>query len=352
MLLIEDDEDDFVFINSVLAEVTSARYEVTWARTYERGLEEIRRGAFDICLLDCYLGAKNGLEILSRVTKSATAPPIIVLTGRGDYRVDLRAMECGAADYLVKDQLSAPLLERAIRYSIDRLKSKKALLESETRLKHMAAALLRVQENERGMVAAELHDDFGQLLPAIKLHIESVLERMAPGQSCASNLRALLPSIQDAIERVRKTYTELMPTVLDDLGIIATIGWFCREFQKDHPGIDVKTEFGVGEHEVAPDLKLVIFRIVQDAFKNVALHSGASLIRVSLVGKDRYLCLDIEDNGKGFDIVHAESSAGNHGGLGLMSMKRRAELAGGSFRIESARGSGTSVSVRWPVETQ
>ena len=152
-------------------------------------------------------------------------------------------------------------------------------------MKQLAAALLRVQENERRKVAAELHDDFGQFLPAVKFHIESVLERMDPGDSCAWTLKELIPSIQGAIERVRNMYTELMPTVLDDLGILPTLRWFCREFQKDHPDIDVETQFGVAEHEVAPDLKLVIFRVVQDALKNVATHSGAGLLRVSLVGK-------------------------------------------------------------------
>jgi signal transduction histidine kinase len=87
--------------------------------------------------------------------------------------------------------------------------------------------------------------------------------------------------------------------MLDDLGILATLGWFCREFQKDHPGIDVETEFGVEEHEISPALKLVIFRIVQDALKNVALHGGANHIRLGLAGKDRYLGLEMEDNGRG-----------------------------------------------------
>lgn len=349
VLLIEDDQDDFILLRNVLAEVSSVHYELTWTQTYERGLEEIGRGTYDVCLLDYHLGSKSGLELLARAAKLATAPPIIVLTGQGDYLVDLRAMECGAADYIVKDQVNSPLLERTIRYSIDRLKSKKALLESETQLKHLAAALLRVQEKERRMVAAELHDDFGQLLTAIKFQIESVLQRMDPGDSCAVDLTELIPSIQGAIERVRNMYTGLIPTVLDDLGILATLRWLCREFRKDHPDIGVESRFEVAEHEVAPDLKLVIYRIAQDAFKNVGAHSCASLMKVSLVEKTEHIGLDIGDNGKGFDSVGAMSLAGSHCGLGLMSMKKRAELSGGSFRIESTQGAGTLLSVRWPT---
>ncbi len=352
VLLIEDDEEDFSILEAILSEVSSARYELTWAQTYDRGLEELCRGGYDVCFLDYRLGPKSGLDLLSRVAKSATAPPIIVLTGQGDYRVDLKAMEYGAADYIVKDEVSAPLLERAIRYAIDRLKSQRALRESESQLKHLATALLKVQENERRKVAAELHDDFGQFLAAMKFHIESVLERMEPGDPCAPDLRELIPGLQGAIERVRNMYTELMPSVLDDLGILATLRWFCREFQEEHPHIAVQFEFGISEQAIAHDLKLVIFRIVQDAFKNVAGHSGASQIKLSLSARDDSLSLAVRDNGKGFDIVRALASTSSHNGLGLMSMKRRAELSGGSFTVESAETRGTSVCVRWHIESR
>ncbi len=188
VLLIEDDEDDCILLDRLLAEVSSAQYEVTWIQTYEDGLKELERGIYDVCLLDYHLGSRSGLEILSMVEESPETPPIIVLTGQGDYLVDLKAMKYGAADFLVKDQMSGPLLERAIRYSMDRKKSKDALLESETQLKHLSSALLKVQENERRMVAAELHDDLGQLLTAIKFNIESVLVRMDPGESCTADL--------------------------------------------------------------------------------------------------------------------------------------------------------------------
>ncbi len=349
LLLIEDDEDDYILLARLLAEVVSAQYRLTWVRTYEEGLKEIEKRIYDACLLDYHLGSKTGLEILSGVVQSRETPPIIVLTGRGDYLVDLKAMEYGAADYLVKDQLSGHLLERAIRYSMDRKKSKNALLESETQLKHLSSALLKVQESERRMVAAELHDDLSQLLTAIKFHIESALVRMDPGESCAPHLEALIPDIQAAIERVRNMYTELMPTVLDDLGILATLRWYCREFQKDHPDIMLESEFEVAEQEISEGLKLVIFRIVQDAFRNVAAHSKALHTRLSLVAENGYLKLGIGDNGTGFDVSVAMSPWCTNCGLGLMSMKRRAELSGGSIQIESGEDRGTFIGAQWPL---
>ena len=352
VLLIEDDEDDSILIEGLLAEVAAAKYEVTWIQTYEDGLHELKKGIYDVCLLDYHLGPRDGLEILSTVEEFPEKPPIIVLTGRGDYMIDLRAMKYGAADFLVKDQLSEPLLERAIRYSIERKKSEDALRESERQLKHLSSALLKVQENERRAVAAELHDDLGQMLTAIKFNIESVLVRMEPNDSCTRDLQALVPTIQAAVEQVRNIYTGLMPTVLDDLGILAALSWFCREFQNDHPGIEVGMKSEVSEQDISADLKLEIFRIVQDAFNNVAVHSKADKARVSLIGENRYIRLEIRDNGNGFDVTHTLSGMGENCGLGLMSMKRRAELSGGSFQIESAVGSGTLIKVKWALADQ
>ena len=348
VLLIEDDEDDYILVARLLDEVTLAQYEVTWVQTCEDGLKELYKGIYDVCLLDYLLGSKSGLEILSEVEESPRTPPIIVLTGQGDYLVDLKAMEYGAADFLIKDQMSGPILERAIRYSMERKKSKDALQDSERQLKYLASALLKVQEKERRMVAAELHDELGQLLVAVKFRIEGALEQMTSSESPESNLESLIPCIQAAIERVRNMYTHLMPTVLDDLGILATLNWFCREFQNDHPYIRVESEIEVSEEEISADLKLIIFRIVQEAFKNAADHSGSSHVRVKLIGKNGVLKLGIEDDGVGFDVSNSMSPAGTNWGLGLMSMKRRAELSGGSFQIESVVGSGTFISVQWP----
>ncbi len=352
VLLIEDDEDDSILLEGLLAEVASVKYEVTWSQTYEEGLQELEKGIYDVCLLDYHLGSRDGLEILSIVEESAEKPPIIILTGQGDYMIDLRAMKYGAADFLVKDQMSGPMLERVIRYSMERKKSKDALWESERQLKHLSSALLKVQENERRAVAAELHDNLGQLLTAIKFSIESVLVRMGPDEGCARDLQALIPTIQAAVEQVRDIYTGLMPTVLDDLGILATLSWFCREFQKDHPGIEVGMKFEIGEQDISADLRLEIFRIAQDALKNVAVHSKADHAQVSLIGQDRYIWLDIWDNGNGFDVSHALSQTYPNCGFGLMSMKRRAELSGGIFQIESVAGKGTLVRVKWGMANQ
>ena len=133
VLLIDDDEDDFVLTRELLAEIGSARFELAWAPRYEAGLQALRDGAHDVYLLDYHLGERNGLELLREAAACGCRAPIIMLTGLGDREVDLEAMRLGAADYLFKKGLDAPLLERAIRYCLERARTLEALRESEER---------------------------------------------------------------------------------------------------------------------------------------------------------------------------------------------------------------------------
>lgn len=118
VLLIEDDEDDYALLQNMLSENNSTTFDLQWANTYDAGLEGIRRGDYDVCLLDYRLGEKDGVELLREVVTNGCRLPIILLTGQGGYDVDIEAMEAGAADYLVKEQITPHLLERSIRYSV------------------------------------------------------------------------------------------------------------------------------------------------------------------------------------------------------------------------------------------
>jgi len=145
---------------------------------------------------------------------------------------------------------------------------------------------------------------------------------------------------------VRNTSMALRPSTLDTLGILATITWFCREFQATLPGIGVEKVIDIEESDVPDDLKTVLYRILQEAFNNVAKHSEASLVKISLTRADGELALAVEDNGKGFDLPTVTET---EMGFGLTSIGERAELSGGSFLIESAPGRGTTLRVSWSL---
>jgi len=115
VLLIEDDEDDYVLVRELLSEISFTSYELEWAPNYRTALTAACRGAYDVCLLDFRLGECSGLDLLRELTQLGHRKPIILLTGQGDHEVDLEAMRLGAADFLVKGEFNAPLLERSIR---------------------------------------------------------------------------------------------------------------------------------------------------------------------------------------------------------------------------------------------
>jgi diguanylate cyclase (GGDEF)-like protein len=119
VLLIEDDEDDYILTRDLLSEIPNTQYSLAWAAIPEVGWEAIEKQAFDIYLLDHHLGALNGLLLLERAKSNGIQVPIIVLTGQDDRQTDLDAMRAGAADYLVKGQITPQILERSIRYSLE-----------------------------------------------------------------------------------------------------------------------------------------------------------------------------------------------------------------------------------------
>jgi signal transduction histidine kinase len=142
---------------------------------------------------------------------------------------------------------------------------------------------------------------------------------------------------------------DLRPSILDDLGIISTLTWFSRVFQQTYSDIHIDKEIDIVENEVPETLKTVIYRISQEAMNNIAKHSKATLVSLSLKKKEGTIKLIIQDNGSGFDPQATLSPESYDRGLGLSSMRERAELSGGSFSIESMVGKGTTIRAEWPI---
>jgi diguanylate cyclase (GGDEF)-like protein len=118
VLLVEDDEDDFVLTSSLLSEIEGQKVDLEWVANYQDAVRALERSAHDVCLVDYQLGERTGLELLREVAGVNSAAPIIILTSHNGYDVDAEAMRAGAAGYLVKGQVSTPLLERSIRYAV------------------------------------------------------------------------------------------------------------------------------------------------------------------------------------------------------------------------------------------
>ena len=142
---------------------------------------------------------------------------------------------------------------------------------------------------------------------------------------------------------------DLRPSTLDDLGVLATLDWFCREYQKIYSHIRIEKEIGLQENEVSVPLKTAIYRLIQEALNNIAKHSKADLVHLSLQTMENRIELIIKDNGIGFGLEEILSSEKPKKGLGLNSMRERTELSGGVFVIETTPGAGTMIRANWPL---
>jgi len=134
VLLVEDDEDDYFLTKSLFSEIKGRQFQVQWLSTFDEGLEAMARNEHEVCLVDYRLGARNGIELLRAAQEQGCRAPIILLTGQGEHEIDLEAMKAGAADYLVKGRLDAGLLERSIRYAIERKRAAAVAAAEQARL--------------------------------------------------------------------------------------------------------------------------------------------------------------------------------------------------------------------------
>ena len=142
---------------------------------------------------------------------------------------------------------------------------------------------------------------------------------------------------------------DLWPYVLDDIGILATIEWYCREFNFSHPALSIEKHIDLAEEEIPAPIKIVIYREMQEALSNVAKHSNATHVTLSLLKKNDRIEFTVEDNGIGFDPEETVVKTSPWGGLGLLCLKARAALSGGIFGVESAKGKGTTLRASWPL---
>ena len=224
------------------------------------------------------------------------------------------------------------------------------LAKTNEALRRLSTRLLSAQEEERKRIAGELHDSIGACLTGIKFRVEKALQQLGRTESAATeSLNTIIPVIQEAVEECRRIQTDLRPSMLDDLGLQATLSWFCRRFQKIYSEIQVEHEIDVEEGDVPSPLKTVAFRVIQEAMNNVAKHSQANHVRLSLKKLGGRMELVLQDNGGGFSVERARSQEATERGLGLLSMRERTELSGGSFAIESAEGKGTIIRASWPL---
>ncbi|MCB0007252.1 MAG: response regulator [Anaerolineales bacterium] len=156
ILLIDDDEDDFLLTRRLLRAIDSHQFQLDWESNYHSALNAIRADQHDIYLIDYNLGQWDGLKLMEEALAGGCQKPMIVLTGLGEREIDLRAMARGAADYLVKGEFTPAMFERSLRYAIERSRNLRALQQSEIRYKELFEALRQSEMRYRGVVNAQV----------------------------------------------------------------------------------------------------------------------------------------------------------------------------------------------------
>jgi signal transduction histidine kinase len=227
------------------------------------------------------------------------------------------------------------------------------IAKSEARL--LTAQLTTAQEIERKRVAMELHDEIGQSLSAAKFSVEGALRQLEA--SCANGLAigvlaAVLPRLQLAVEEVHRIAMDLRPSMLDDLGICATLAWFFRQYESVYPNIRIAKHIDVRENKVPAGLKTTIYRITQEAMNNIAKHARANSVTYELRETGAGIELSIDDNGVGFDPALIGTGIDARPGLGLACMRERVESCGGVFKLVTRGGKGTVLMATWPCATR
>lgn len=223
----------------------------------------------------------------------------------------------------------------------------------ERKLRTLSAQLLDAEETERKRIARELHDGIGQSLSAVKFNIETVLNYLDLQEygRTKESLKSIIPLIQSTVEETRRITMDLRPSILDDLGLLPTINWLCREFRKLCPNTNIEKAILIEEASIPDTLKTVIYRILQEALNNILKHSKAGNIILSLSEKQNEIVIILRDDGIGFDTGDMEAGGEAERGLGLSNMRERVNLSGGVFIIESAKGKGTKIIASWTIDT-
>jgi signal transduction histidine kinase len=233
----------------------------------------------------------------------------------------------------------------------ERVKQRTALLASANEaLRILAASVQGAQEEERKRVSRELHYDLGQRLAALKLGMHLFEQELRQdGAPSRARLGVLVGDVDRIIAEVRRLSYNLRPLALDDFGLSVALEMLCRDFERVYT-VDIRLQVNGSAGDLHDDqLDIALYRVAQGALSNVAKHAAATTVDVSMSRDGDHVILAVEDDGRGFDMASLSRRRDVYSGLGLIGMRERSEMLGGTLSITSKPGHGTRVQVRIPV---
>ncbi|MEW6289643.1 MAG: PAS domain S-box protein [Thermodesulfobacteriota bacterium] len=268
-------------------------------------------------------------------------------------------------DYLAKDNTMVPMLFSATvlkdkageiegvvgiaRDITERRKAEEALRQSEWELRQLSAQLLTAQEKERRRLSVELHDELGQSLMVLKLKVRAIQRAWGgAGQGLKKECDDVIAYINEVTENVRRLSRDLSPSILEDLGLTIAVR---RLVESSVSLYNITCSLDMTELDdlFSRDQKITVYRIVQECLTNIAKHSQASHVWITLRRQEDSFFFEVKDDGQGFDVQKAFGRNHPQHGLGLSAMNERVRMLGGSLEVLSSKGKGTTISFSIPL---
>ena len=239
------------------------------------------------------------------------------------------------------------------RVNVELDRTLRAEEKARARLTTLSRRLIEAQETERRNIARELHDEFGQVLSAIRFGLRAALDREAERGEASPELREANVQIDRLFENVRSLSLSLRPTLLDDLGLVPAVEWLAQRVQESS-GVPVRVDARIDDTARLTSITCTTaYRIVQESLTNATRHAGAAQVEVVLREEGDQLVVEIVDDGHGFDVDRALRRAGQGESMGLLSILERADLAGGRAAFDSdLEGTGTRIRAWLPLSTR
>lgn len=350
LLIIEDSEDDALLVQLELQRGGLVA-EVTRVDTGDALRAALNEKSFDLVLSDYSLPGFSGLAALGIVQDFNPDLPFIIISGTIGEETAVEAMRAGAQDYLIKGKLArlVPAIEREVREAENRRERRAAglaLTQAKRRLQALSNRMLEIQEAERRHIARELHDEIGQALTAVKIHLNTAKRRVPAG--AVVHLDESIRVTELALAQVRELSLDLRPPQLDDLGLVSALRWQIDR-QLGKVGIAVSFQLQADLPRLSNELETACFRVAQEAITNILRHASATEVEMHLTSEGDELLLTIVDDGKGFDMAAARQRALVGGSIGILGMEERILLLGGNLEMESAPAQGTRIRARFPL---
>ena len=345
ILLVDDEPKSLFALQELLSQLGQ---NLMVAQSGEEALRLALRNDFAVILLDVRMPGIDGFETarLIRTRDRSKGTPIIFLTAAADEMTSMfRGYEVGAVDYLMKPVVPE-ILKSKVSVFVELHRKSEKLRESEDKLRRLAAHLISVREEERAHIAREIHDELGQVLTGIKMEVGWLAKRLKEPE-LLEKTDSMSKLIDSTVQTVRKIATGLRPEMLDDMGLVAAVGWQAKDFQK-RTGIRCRVKLPPETTKLDIDVSTTAFRIFQEILTNVARHSRATRVDIHLGVTENQLSLEVQDNGVGI----ASSDLSGRKSLGLLGMHERALLFGGEVNISGAPGHGTRVAVTIPTRNR